>query len=96
LSNVLAPTLEASHTGGGITKLCQKSGVDISRFGMFPGEKVNDDSLLEIHEKWPILKAHGSHWKMPSYSSTGREGKFDRQVLKMTAVSGLNDMCHFL
>jgi hypothetical protein len=26
--------------------------VDISLFGMFPVEKVNDDSLLELHEKW--------------------------------------------
>jgi hypothetical protein len=36
---------------GGITKLCRKSGVDISRFGMFPVEKANDYSLLELYEK---------------------------------------------
>jgi hypothetical protein len=44
--------LDASQTVGGITKLCRKLGVDISRFGMFPAEKVNDYSLLELHEKW--------------------------------------------
>jgi hypothetical protein len=43
--------LNASQTGGGITKLSRKSGVDISRFGMFPVEKANDYSLLELHEK---------------------------------------------
>jgi hypothetical protein len=42
--------LDASQTVGGITKVCRKSGVDISRFGMFPVEKAND-SLLELHEK---------------------------------------------
>jgi hypothetical protein len=26
--------------------------MDISRFGMFPGEKANDYLLLEFHEKW--------------------------------------------
>jgi hypothetical protein len=52
LSNVLAPTLDASQTVGGITKLCRKSGVDISRFCMFPVEKANDYLLLELHEKW--------------------------------------------
>jgi hypothetical protein len=50
LSNVLVSTLDASQTFGGITKLCRKSGVDISRFGMFPVEKANDYSLLELHE----------------------------------------------
>jgi hypothetical protein len=39
LSNALAPTLDASQTVGGITKLCRKSGMDISRFGMFPERK---------------------------------------------------------
>jgi hypothetical protein len=52
LSNVLAPTVNALQTIGGITKLCRKSGVDILWFGMFPGEKANDYSLLELHEKW--------------------------------------------
>jgi hypothetical protein len=52
VSNVLAPTLDASQTVGGITKLCRKSGMDVSRFGMFPVEKVNDYSLGELHEKW--------------------------------------------
>jgi hypothetical protein len=52
LSNVLPRTLDASQTAGGITKLCRKSGVDILWFGMFPGEKANDYSLLELHEKW--------------------------------------------
>jgi hypothetical protein len=51
LSNVLAPTPEASQTVGDIAKLCRKSGVDISRFGMFPGEKANDYSLLGLHGK---------------------------------------------
>jgi hypothetical protein len=27
-------------------------GVDISPLGMFPEEKANDYSLLELHEKW--------------------------------------------
>jgi hypothetical protein len=52
LSNVLEPMLDASQTAGGIIKLCQKSGVDISRFGMFPVAKANDYSLPELHEKW--------------------------------------------
>jgi hypothetical protein len=52
LSNVLAPTLDALQTVGDITKLCRMSGVDISRFDMFPVEKANDYSLLELHEKW--------------------------------------------
>jgi hypothetical protein len=52
LSNVLAPTLDASQTVGGITKLCRKSDMGTSRFGMFPVEKVNDYSLLELYEKW--------------------------------------------
>jgi hypothetical protein len=51
LLNVLAPTLDASQTVDGITKLCRKSGMGISRFGMFPAEKANDYSLLELHEK---------------------------------------------
>jgi hypothetical protein len=50
--NILASTLDASKTVGGIAKLCRKSGVDISWFGMFPVEKANDYSLLEPHEKW--------------------------------------------
>jgi hypothetical protein len=33
-------------------QLCRKSGVNISWFGMFPVEKANDYSLLELHEKW--------------------------------------------
>jgi hypothetical protein len=41
---------------GGSIRLCQKSGVDISRFGMFPVEKVNDYSLLEAHEQWQNSK----------------------------------------
>jgi hypothetical protein len=36
--------------------LCRKSGVDISRFGLFPVEKANNDSLLELREKWPNSK----------------------------------------
>jgi hypothetical protein len=52
MSNVLVPTLDASQTGGGITKLCRKSGVGILRFAIFPVEKANDYSLLELHEKW--------------------------------------------
>jgi hypothetical protein len=59
LLNVLAPTLDASQTVDGITKLCRKSGVDISRFGMFPVEKAPDDSLLELHEKWLNSKRIG-------------------------------------
>jgi hypothetical protein len=51
LSNVLASTLDASQTVGGIIKSCQKSGVGILRFGMFPVEKANDYSLLKLHEK---------------------------------------------
>jgi seryl-tRNA(Sec) selenium transferase len=58
---------------GGINNLCRKSGVDISRFGTFPVEKANDYSLLELHESGQILNIHGHHWKMPLYSSTGRE-----------------------
>jgi hypothetical protein len=42
--------LDASQTAGGITKLCRNSGVDILRFGMFPVQKANDYSLLELHE----------------------------------------------
>jgi hypothetical protein len=52
----MAPTLDASQTVGGITKLCRKPGVDISRSGMFPVEKANDHSLLELHEKWVNAK----------------------------------------
>jgi hypothetical protein len=48
---VLTPTLDTSQTVGGIINLCRKSGVDISRFGMFPIEKTNDYSPLELHEK---------------------------------------------
>jgi hypothetical protein len=44
--------LNASQTVGSITKLCRKSGADISRFGMFPVETTNDSSLLELLEKW--------------------------------------------
>jgi hypothetical protein len=54
--NVLAPTLDALQTVGSNTKSCRKSGVDISRFGMFPVEKANDYSLLELHEKWLNFK----------------------------------------
>jgi hypothetical protein len=54
--NLLAPKLDASQPVDGIITLCQKSGVDISRFGMFPGEKANDYSLLEPHEKWLNFK----------------------------------------
>jgi hypothetical protein len=50
---VLASMLDDSQTVGGITKLYRNAGADISRFGTFPVEKVNDDSLLELHEKWP-------------------------------------------
>jgi hypothetical protein len=50
LSKVLAQTLDLSQAVGGITKLCRKSSVDISRFGMFPVEKVNDYSLLRLQE----------------------------------------------
>jgi hypothetical protein len=49
--NVLVSALDASQIVGGITKLCRKLGVDISQFGMFPVEKANDYSLLELHEK---------------------------------------------
>jgi hypothetical protein len=52
LSNVLATTLDVSQTVEGITKLCRESGVNLSRFGMFPVEKANDYSLHELHEKW--------------------------------------------
>jgi hypothetical protein len=52
LLNVLAPTLDASQIAGSIAKLCRKSGMDNSRFGIFPAEKANDYSLLELHEKW--------------------------------------------
>jgi hypothetical protein len=51
LSNVLARTLDASQTVGGISKLCRKWRADISRFGMLSVEKANDYSLLELHEK---------------------------------------------
>jgi hypothetical protein len=44
--------LNASKTVGGITKLCRKSRMDLSRFGMFPVEKANNYSLPELHEKW--------------------------------------------
>jgi hypothetical protein len=54
--NVLASTLDASQTASGVTKLCRKSGVDISRFGMFPLGKANNYSMLELHEKWPYSK----------------------------------------
>jgi hypothetical protein len=40
------------QTVGGITKLYRKSGVEMSRFGMFPVEKANDYSLPALHEKW--------------------------------------------
>jgi hypothetical protein len=43
-----------------------------------------------------ILNVHNGRWKIPSYSSTGREGKFDRQAPMLTLVSSLNDTCHFL
>jgi hypothetical protein len=52
LSNVLVPTLDAMQIVGSITKLCRKSGLDISQSGMVPVEKANDYSLLEFHEKW--------------------------------------------
>jgi hypothetical protein len=52
LFNLLAPTLDASQAVGGITKLCKRSGMGISRFGMFTAEKANDYPLLELHEKW--------------------------------------------
>jgi hypothetical protein len=77
-------------------QLCRKSGVNISWFGMFPVEKANDYSLLELHEKWLNSKCTCHHWKMPTYSSTGREGKLVRQALNLTLVSSLNDICHFL
>jgi hypothetical protein len=32
---------------------------------------------------------------MRSDSSTGKEGKFDRQALKLTLVSSLDGMCRF-
>jgi hypothetical protein len=44
--------LDDSQTVGSMTKLCRKSGMDVSRFGIFPVEKANDYSLLELHEKW--------------------------------------------
>jgi hypothetical protein len=44
--------LDASQTVGGINNLCRKLGVDISLFGMFPGEKADDYSLPEPHKKW--------------------------------------------
>jgi hypothetical protein len=56
LPNVLAPGPDASQTADGVTKLCQKSGVYISQFGMFPGEKVINYSLLEFDEKWLNFK----------------------------------------
>jgi hypothetical protein len=96
LSNVLAPTVDASQTVGGIIKLCRKWGVDISRFGMFPGEKANDYLLLEFHEKW----LHSKHTWLSLENAImlidRREGKFDCQTLKLTPISSLNDMCHFL
>jgi hypothetical protein len=52
LSNVLAPTLDASQTVGGITKLRRKWDMDISPFSMFPVEKADDYSLLELDKKW--------------------------------------------
>jgi hypothetical protein len=96
LSNVLAPTLDASQTVGGIIKLFRKPGMDISRFGMFPGEKANDYSLLELHEKWPNSKLAWSSLENAMNSSTGREGKFDRQAVKLTLVMSLNELYHFL
>jgi hypothetical protein len=33
-------------------QIVSKSGVDLSRFGMFPVKKANDYSLLELNEKW--------------------------------------------
>jgi hypothetical protein len=51
LSNILAPALDASQTMGGILKLCRKSGVDILRVGIFPVEKANHQSRLELHRK---------------------------------------------
>jgi hypothetical protein len=96
LSNVLAPTPDASQTVGGNAKLSRKSGVDISRFGMFPVEKANDHLLLELHEKrlnstriWSSLEN-----KIMFIDLQG--GKFDLQALKLTLVSSLNDMYHFL
>jgi hypothetical protein len=86
----------ASQTVRGITKLCRKSGVNISRFGVFPVEKANDYLLLELHENWLNENVHGDYWEMPSYSSTGREGKFDRQALELTLASSLNGIYHFL
>jgi hypothetical protein len=50
LFNLLAPTLDASQTVGGITELCRKPGMDISRFGMFPVETANESSLPELQE----------------------------------------------
>jgi hypothetical protein len=70
LSNVLAPTLDASQTVGGINKLCRKS-----RFGKFAVEKPNYYSLLELHEKW----LNSKYTWLSLENSTGMEGKFDRQ-----------------
>jgi hypothetical protein len=44
--------MDASQIVGDITKSCRKSGMDVSRFDIFPVEKVNDYSPLELHEKW--------------------------------------------
>jgi hypothetical protein len=99
LSNVLAPTLDAWQTVSDIIKLYRKSGVDISRFGMFPVEKGNDYSLFELHEKWLNSKRPWFSLENPIIlinRQGGRERKFDRQALKLTLVDSLNDMCHFL
>jgi hypothetical protein len=51
LLNLLAPTLEALQTAGGIPKLYRRPDLNISRLGVFPVEKVHDQSVLEPHEK---------------------------------------------
>jgi hypothetical protein len=51
VSNILAPVLDASQTMGGIPKLCRKLGLDILRVSIFPVEKANDQSLLELDRK---------------------------------------------
>jgi hypothetical protein len=50
LASVMAPTLDASHSMGGISKLCRKSAMGISRVGIFPVGKAHDRLLLELHE----------------------------------------------
>jgi hypothetical protein len=63
LLSVLAPTLDTLQTIGRIPKLCRKADFNISRLDVFPIEKANNQSLLELHENDDMLNVHDDHPK---------------------------------